>query len=224
MLNGSLEKEHLKGCIRMNDTVGQELRFLRNLLDTIEAKKEVERADRIREFKDKGRGLERQKAFDGNYRVLLGYTLEKMRKVREGKTMSVDKKKLKDYIKSLPRDSEKYKLSIKILNTVKREGKSLVYVGENRGRPEGAHSWETYREVGKELSKLGYSIEVHYTDYNQFSDKVTLQEAKQKEKLYTIQSIMLDEWTLTLGLNSINGSYIEIIDDDSDRIFPITAN
>ena len=147
-----------------------------------------------------------------------------MRKVREGKTMSVGKKKLKDYIKSLPRDSEKYKLSIKILNTVKREGKSLVYVGENRGRPEGAHSWETYQEVGKELSKLGYSIEVHYTDYNQFSDKVTLQEAKQKEKLYTIQSIMLDEWTLTLGLNSVNGSYIEIIDDDSDRIFPITAN
>lgn len=147
-----------------------------------------------------------------------------MRKVREGKTMSVGKKKLKDYIKSLPRDSEKYKLSIKILNTAKREGKSLVYVGENRGRPEGAHSWETYQEVGKELSKLGYSIEVHYTDYNQFSDKVTLQEAKQKEKLYTIQSIMLDEWTLTLGLNSVNGSYIEIIDDDSDRIFPITAN
>lgn len=147
-----------------------------------------------------------------------------MRKVREGKTVSVGKKKLKDYIKSLPRDSEKYKLSIKILNTVKREGKSLVYVGENRGRPEGAHSWETYQEVGKELSKLGYSIEVHYTDYNQFSDKVTLQEAKQKEKLYTIQSIMLDEWTLTLGLNSVNGSYIEIIDDDSDRIFPITAN
>lgn len=138
--------------------------------------------------------------------------------------MSVGKKKLKDYIKSLPRDSEKYKLSIKILNTVKREGKSLVYVGENRGRPEGALSWETYQEVGKELSKLGYSIEVHYTDYNQFSDKVTLQEAKQKEKLYTIQSIMLDEWTLTLGLNSVNGSYIEIIDDDSDRIFPITAN
>lgn len=138
--------------------------------------------------------------------------------------MSVGKKKLKDYIKSLPRDSEKYKLSIKILNTVKREGKSLVYVGENRGRPEGALSWETYQEVGKELSKLGYSIEVHYTDYNQFSDKVTLQEAKQKEKLYTIQSIMLDEWTLTLGLNSVNGSYIEIIDDDSDTIFPITAN
>lgn len=109
----------------MNDTVGQELRFLSNLLDPIEAKKEVERADRIREFKDKERGLERQKAFYENYRVLLDYTLEKMYKdMKQGKCTCIISEN--DLDMDLKIKTDKYDLLYKLGSLVNAKGYTVV--------------------------------------------------------------------------------------------------